>query len=200
MNLLSPLNLKESDAVFSWDAARKITVDAYAGFAPEMGEIAAKFFDNQWIHAPIMSGKRGGAYASYGTKSTHPWVFLNYTGAANDVMTLAHELGHGLHMYLAGKNQTLFSMYTPLTTAEMASVFGEMIVFQDLMKKEKDKEVQLAMISEKIDSTFATVFRQISMNRFEDAMHTARRNEVELTTDRINELWMKTREDMFRGS
>lgn len=196
----APLNLKESDAFFSWDAARKITLDAYSGFAPEMGEIAAKFFDNQWIHAPVMAGKRGGAYASYGTKSSHPWVFTNFTGTASDVMTLAHELGHGLHMYLAGQHQVLSSMYTPLTTAEMASVFGEMIVFQDLMGKENDKEVQLAMLTDKIDDTFATVFRQISMNRFEDALHTARREEGELSTERINELWLKSQNDMFQGS
>jgi oligoendopeptidase F len=196
----APLNLKESDAFFSWDAARQMTVDAYSRFAPQIGEIAAKFFDNNWIHAPIMNGKRGGAYASYGTKSTHPWVFVNYTGAANDVMTLAHELGHGLHMYLAGQKQTLFSMYTPLTTAEMASVFGEMIVFQDLMQKEPDKEVQLSMLTNKIDDTFATVFRQVSMNRFEDGLHTSRRSEGELSMERINEIWLKTQRDMFQGS
>jgi oligoendopeptidase F len=196
----APLNLKESASFFSWEDAKRITVDAYTGFSPEMGQIAAKFFDNQWIHAPIMAGKRGGAFASYGTKSTHPWVFMNYTGAANDVMTLAHELGHGLHMYLAGQKQTLFSMYTPLTTAEMASVFGEMIVFQDLMHKETDKEVQLSMLTDKIDDTFATVFRQISLNRFEDEFHTARRAEGELSTERINEIWLKTQRDMFQGS
>jgi oligoendopeptidase F len=196
----APLNLKESAAFFSWEDAKRITVDAYTGFSPEMGQIAAQFFDNQWIHAPIMGGKRGGAFASYGTKSTHPWVFMNYTGAANDVMTLAHELGHGLHMYLAGQKQTLFSMYTPLTTAEMASVFGEMIVFQDLMHKETDKEVQLSMLTDKIDDTFATVFRQISLNRFEDEFHTARRAEGELSTERINEIWLKTQRDMFQGS
>ncbi len=196
----APLNLKESETFYTWDDAKNIVLDAYSGFESRMGEIAARFFDEKWVHAPVIQGKRGGAYASYGTKATHPWIFTNYTGTANDVMTLAHEMGHGLHMFLAGEKQTLFSMYTPLTTAETASVFGEMIVFQDLMRKETDKEVQLAMISEKIDSTFATVFRQISMNRFEDAMHTARRTEGELSTDRLNELWMETQKDMFQGS
>jgi oligoendopeptidase F len=103
-------------------------------------------------------------------------------------------------MYLAGQKQTLFSMYTPLTTAEMASVFGEMIVFQDLMQKESDKEVQLSMLTGKIDDSFATVFRQISLNRFEDAFHTARRSEGELSTERINEIWLQTQRDMFQGS
>ena len=196
----APLTLKESDTFYTWDDAKKIVLDAYSGFNARMGEIASRFFDENWIHAPVMQGKRGGAYASYGTKSTHPWIFTNYTGTASDVSTLAHEMGHGLHMFLAGESQTYFSMYTPLTTAETASVFGEMIVFQDLMKKESDKEVKLAMLTEKIDSTFATVFRQISMNRFEDAMHTARREEGELTTERLNELWMQSQHDMFQGS
>ncbi len=196
----APLTLKESETFYTWDDAKKIVLDAYSGFNARMGEIATRFFDENWIHAPVMQGKRGGAYASYGTKSTHPWIFTNYTGTASDVSTLAHEMGHGLHMYLAGESQTYFSMYTPLTTAETASVFGEMIVFQDLMKKESDKEVKLAMLTEKIDGTFATVFRQISMNRFEDAMHTARREEGELSTERLNELWMQSQHDMFQGS
>jgi oligoendopeptidase F len=196
----APLNLKESDAFYSWEDAKRITVDAYTAFHPRMGEIASRFFNENWIHAPVMQGKRGGAYANYGTKSTHPWVFTNYTGTANDVSTLAHELGHGIHMFLAAESQVPSSMYTPLTTAETASVFGEMIVFQDLMKKESDKEVQLAMLADKIEGSFATVFRQISLNRFEDAMHTARRTEGELSTERLNELWMKTQHDMFQGS
>ena len=95
----APLNLKESEAFYTWDEARRITVDAYSSFDPRMGDIAAQFFDEDWIHAPVMNGKSGGAFASYGTKSSHPWVFVNYTGTANDVMTLAHELGHGVHMY-----------------------------------------------------------------------------------------------------
>lgn len=196
----APFNLKESDTFYTWEKAQSIVREAYTGFAPEMGDIAGKFFEGDWIHAPVKTGKRGGAYASYGTKQTHPWVFMNYTGNAGDVMTLAHELGHGIHMYLAGRKQNLFSMYTPLTTAEMASVFGEMVVFQDLMAREDDDEVKLSMLTEKIDSTFATVYRQISMNRFEDAMHTARRTEGELSTERLNELWMDTQHAMFEGS
>jgi len=196
----APLDLKESDTFYSWDDAKRIVLDAYTSFEPRMGEIAQRFFDENWIHAPVIQGKRGGAYASYGTKATHPWIFLNFTGTASDVTTLAHEMGHGLHMFLAAEKQTLFSMYTPLTTAETASVFGEMIVFQDLMQKETDKEVQLAMLAEKIDGTFATVFRQISLNRFEHAMHTERREKGELSTERFNEIWMQTQNDMFQGS
>jgi oligoendopeptidase F len=196
----APLNLKESSTFYTWEEARKIVLDAYSAFSPRMGEIAARFFDENWIHAPVMQGKRGGAFASYGTKSTHPWVFVNFNGTANDVMTLAHELGHGLHMYLAGEKQTLFSMYTPLTTAEMASVFGEMIVFQDLMSKESDDEVRLSMLANKIEGAFATVFRQIAMNRFEDGMHNTRRSAGELSSDQLSAIWMETQKAMFQGS
>jgi oligoendopeptidase F len=127
-------------------------------------------------------------------------VFVNFTGSARDVMTLAHELGHGLHMYLSAEAQGITGLYTPLTTAEMASVFGEMLVFTDLMNKESDPAVRLAMLAQKLEDSFATVFRQISMNRFEDALHTARRTEGELSTARISELWMNTQKAMFGDS
>lgn len=196
----APLNLKESNTFYTWEEARKIVLDAYSAFSPRMGEIATRFFNENWIHAPVMQGKRGGAFASYGTKSSHPWVFVNFNGTADDVMTLAHELGHGLHMYLAGEKQTLYSMYTPLTTAEMASVFGEMIVFQDLMSKESDDEVRLSMLAEKIEGAFGTVFRQIAMNRFEHGMHNTRRSEGELSAGQLSAIWMETQKAMFQGS
>jgi oligoendopeptidase F len=196
----APLALKKSNQLYTWDEAKNIVLKAFESFSPNMAMIASKFFDENWIHAPVMAGKRGGAYASYGTKGTHPFVFVNFTGTAGDVKTLAHELGHGIHMYLAGKNQSLFSMFTPLTTAEMASTFAEIVVFSDLMSKESNPEVQLAMLAEKIDQNIATIFRQVSMNRFEDAMHTARRNEGELTSQRLSELWMTTQKAMFEGS
>jgi len=196
----APLNLKESEAFYTWEEAQKITVDAYTAFSPEIGAIAQKFFDENWIHAPIIQGKRGGAFASYGSKSSHPFVFVNFAGTSSDVMTLAHELGHGIHMYLSNQNQSLFSMYTPLTTAEMASTFGEMLVFQNLLANETDDEVKLAMISEKIEDSFATIFRQVSMNRFEDGMHNGRRTEGELSTERLSEIWMETQQAMFGDS
>jgi oligoendopeptidase F len=114
-------------------------------------------------------------------------------------MTLAHELGHGVHMYLS-RPKGVFEAYTPLTTAEMASVFGEMLVFTDLMNRETDRSVQLAMLASKIEDTFATVFRQTSMNRFEDAIHTARRSEGELTSERFSALWLQTQRAMFGKS
>jgi oligoendopeptidase F len=165
-----------------------------------MAEVAGRFFTENWIHAPIQPGKRGGAFCSPTVPSAHPFVLVNYAGRDRDVMTLAHELGHGVHMALTTEKQTLANAYTPLTTAEMASVFGEMLVFQDLMSKEPDAEARLAMLAKKIEDTFATVFRQVSMNRFEDALHSARRSEGELSTERISELWMETQRAMFQGS
>ena len=196
----APLPLKESDRFYTWDEARQIVTKAYTGFSPRIGQIVERFFAENWIHAPVMPGKRGGAYASYATKATHPFIFTNFTGKTRDVMTLAHELGHGVHMYLASEAQDEIGRYTPLTTAEMASVFGEMIIFQDLMAREDDPEVGLAMISGKLEDSFATVFHQVAMNRFEDAMHTGRRSEGELSTERLSEMWITTQRAMFEDS
>lgn len=196
----APLPVKDSEAFYTWDEAKDIVLNAFYSFSPRMGEVAQKFFDENWIHAPVMPGKRGGAFASNTTPSAHPFVFVNFQGKAGDVMTLAHELGHGVHMYLASEAQGLYGMFTPLTTAEMASVFNEMVVFQDLMAREADREVQLSMLVEKVEDTFATVFRQTSMNRFEDGLHTARRSEGELSTDRLSEIWLETQRAMFGDS
>ena len=196
----APLNLKESEEFYLWEQARDIVLEAFENFSPRMKTAAQHFFDKNWIHAPVLPNKRGGAFASPTVASANPYVFLNYLGDARDVTTLAHELGHGIHMYLSGRESGLFALYTPLTTAEMASTFAEMLVFQDLMAAEDDQEVKLSMLTEKIEDTFATVFRQISMNRFEDKMHSARRSEGELTAERFNELWLETQRDMFGDS
>ena len=196
----APLNLKESEAFYVWEQARDIVLDAFDNFSPQMKTVAQQFFERNWIHAPVLPDKRGGAFAAPTVASANPYVFLNYLGDTRDVTTLAHELGHGIHMYLSGKEKGLFALYTPLTTAEMASTFAEMLVFQDLMAAEDDPEVKLSMLTEKIEDTFATVFRQISMNRFEDKMHNARRDEGELTAERFNELWLETQRDMFGES
>ena len=196
----APLNLKESDAFYTWDKARKIVLDAFEKFSPTMRELGDEFFEDNRIHAPLLPNKRGGAFASATVASANPYVFLNYLGNTRDVTTLAHELGHGIHMALSGRRHGLFALYTPLTTAEMASTFAEMLVFQDLMAAEDDREAQLAMLVGKIEDTFATVFRQISMNRFEDKLHTARRGEGELTTERLSALWLDTQRDMFGDS
>ncbi len=196
----APLNLKESEAFYTWEEARDIVLDAFGNFSREMQEVAQRFFAGGWIHAPVLPNKRGGAFAAPTVASANPFVFLNYLGDARDVTTLAHELGHGIHMYLSGEEKGLFALYTPLTTAEMASTFAEMLVFQDLMAAEDDPEIKLSMLVEKIEDTFATVFRQISMNRFEDKMHNARRDEGELTAERFNCLWLETQRDMFGDS
>ncbi len=196
----APLNLKESDSFYAWEQARAIVLKAFDKFSPELKSAAQSFFDNNWIHAPVGPNKRGGAFAAPTVVSANPFVFLNYLGNTRDVTTLAHELGHGIHMLLSAEAKGLFALYTPLTTAEMASTFAEMLVFQDLMAAEDDDEVKLAMLTEKIEDTFATVFRQISMNRFEDKMHNARRDEGELTHERFNQLWLETQRDMFGDS
>jgi oligoendopeptidase F len=195
----APLPFK-SESEYTWAEAREMVVRSYAAFSPRIGEITERFFNENWIHAALMPNKRSGAFASPAVPSAHPFVFLNYTGKARDVQTLAHELGHGLHMYLSSEAQGLYGLYTPLTTAEMASTFGEMLVFDELMKKETDKKAQLGMLAGKIEDSFATVFRQVAMNRFEDGMHTARRNEGELSTERLSEIWMETQKAMFQGS
>ena len=196
----APLNLKESEAFYPWDEAQAIVLQAFDKFNCQMKAVAQEFFDESRIHAPVSPGKRGGAFAAPTVASANPYIFLNYLGSARDVTTLAHELGHGIHMALSGRKHGLFALYTPLTTAEMASTFAEMLVFQDLMAAETDQEVQLSMLVGKIEDTFATVFRQISMNRFEDKLHSARRAEGELTTGRLSELWLETQRDMFGES
>ncbi len=196
----APLPIKAEGDEYTWEQAHQIVVDAYSAFSPRMGEIAQRFFDEQWIHAALMPNKRGGAFASPTVPSAHPFVLLNYTGQARDVQTLAHELGHGLHMYLSAEAQGITGLYTPLTTAEMASTFGEMLTFSDLMEKESDPAARLAMLAQKIEDSFATIFRQVSMNRFEAGLHTARRTEGELSTERISEIWMESQHTMFEDS
>jgi oligoendopeptidase F len=196
----APLALKESDHFYTWEEARQIVLNAFNAFSPRMGEIAQRFFDDNWIHAAILPNKRGGAFASPSVPSAHPFVFLNYLGNARNVMTLAHELGHGIHMYLSSEKHGILGLYTPLTTAEMASVFAEMLVFQDLMQKESDPEVRLSMLVQKIEDTFATVFRQVSMNRFEDKLHNARRTQGELSTEQLSAMWMEAQRAMFGSS
>jgi oligoendopeptidase F len=184
---------------YQWREARQMVLEAYTDFLPEMGQIAERFFMNNWIDAAVRPGKRGGAYSHGAVPSVHPYIFMNFEGSPRHVMTLAHEMGHGVHQYLARKQGILLAD-TPLTTAETASVFGEMLVFQRLMSTEKDPQVRLSMLVQKIEDTFATVFRQTAMNRFEQAVHTARRSEGELTGERFSQLWMKTQAAMFEGS
>lgn len=196
----APLKIDAPEANYSWEEARQVVHSAYTAFSPRLGEIVNRFFDENWIHAPVLPNKRGGAFAAPTVASAHPFVFVNYLGKDRDIMTLAHELGHGVHMYLSGEAQGQTGLYTPLTTAEMASVFGEMLTFEDLMRRQPDPAVRLKALAHRVEDSFATVFRQVTMNRFEDGMHTARRSEGELPTERINQIWLETQRKMFGDS
>lgn len=191
--------LLDTQSVISWDDAQDIVIKAYSRFHPKMGAVADQFFEKEWIDAAIRPGKQGGAYSASTAASVHPYVFMNYDGKVRDVQTLAHELGHGVHQYLSRKQGPL-QAGTPLTTAETASVFGEMLVFQDLLSELDDPRERLALLLGKIDDTIATVFRQVSMNRFEDAIHTARREQGELTTDDFSRLWMDKQIELYGDS
>lgn len=189
----------EADTTYGWDDARTLVTASYAEFHPVLGDIVTQFFEKNWIDAALAPGKRGGAFSHGAVPSVHPYILMNYTGKIRDVQTLAHELGHGVHQYLSRK-QGVLQAHTPLTTAETASVFGEMLVFQRLLQAETDPKNKLAMIVGKIDDTIATVFRQVAMNRFEDKIHTARREQGELNADQFGALWLETQEAMFEDS
>lgn len=183
----APLPEKPERTV-KWPEAREIVLDAYTGFSPKMADIARDFFDKRWIDAPARPGKAPGAFAHPVTPSAHPYVLLNYLGKSRDVMTLAHELGHGVHQVLAGQQGVLLSQ-TPLTLAETASVFGEMLTFKALLKDTTDAKERKALVAGKVEDMLNTVVRQIAFYEFERKIHLARR-EGELTSDKINELWM----------
>jgi oligoendopeptidase F len=191
--------IAKTTKTIQWKEAEKMVLDSYGDFDPEMGNIASLFFEKNWIDAAVKPGKRGGAYSASTVTSAHPYVFMNYDGQLRDVQTLAHELGHGVHQYLSRKQGELQSS-TPLTTAETASVFGEMLVFSTLMDAIDDPKEKLALLISKIDDTIATVFRQVSMNRFEDRIHTARREKGELTTEQFSEFWHETQHDLYGNS
>jgi oligoendopeptidase F len=179
-----------------WPEAKQIVLDAYSAFSDELGTLVERFFDESWIDGPVRPGKRGGAFCSYGTPSVHPYVMLNYTYLRRDVLTLAHELGHGVHAAL-GAQQGVFHMATPLTLAETASVFGETLVFGRLLEASPTPESRLSLLAESIEGSIATVFRQVAMNRFEDLVHTSRRGEGELSVDRFGALWAQSQEELL---
>ena len=191
--------LPGGDRRYDWAECRRIVLAAVTDFSPELGTIGQRFFDEGWIDAALAPGKRGGAFAHPVTPDVHPYLMVNYTGTVRDVMTVAHELGHGIHQYLA-RGQGYLNADTPLTTAETASVFGEMLTFEQLMREEQDPRRRLGLLCGKIEDTFATVFRQMAMHRFEVVMHGARRAEGELSKDRLAELWMQTQTEQFAES
>jgi oligoendopeptidase F len=174
---------------------REIVLGSYGVFSPRAREIAELFFEKRWIDAELRLGKRGGAFSASTVPTVHPYILANYTDKLRDVMTIAHELGHGVHQYLS-RGVGYLQCDTPLTTAETASVFGEMLVFNRLMEEEHDLKVKLGLLCSKIEDAFATVFRQVVLTRFEEKLHAARRAEGELTSELIGEMWMAANRPM----
>ncbi|KQO75720.1 M3 family oligoendopeptidase [Rhizobium sp. Leaf262] len=182
-----------SNAIIPWQDAKDMVLSAYGDFAPEMADIARRFFDEEWIDAPARPGKAPGAFAHPTVPSAHPYVLVNYLGKPRDVMTLAHELGHGVHQVLAGGQGALMCA-TPLTLAETASVFGEMLTFRKLLNDTTDKRERKAMLARKVEDMINTVVRQIAFYEFERKVHTARKD-GELTAEQIGELWLSVQQD-----
>jgi oligoendopeptidase F len=189
----------QDEVTFTYTQARELVLDCYGGFSAELGELAGRFFSERWIDAPVRPAKRGGAFCASAVPSAHPYVLLNYTSRRRDVLTLAHELGHGVHFALAAR-QGVFHQGTPLTLAETASVFGETVVFGRLLAQDSTPASRLALLAENLEDTIATVFRQVAMNRFEELAHTARREQGELSVERIGELWAESQAELLGDS
>ncbi len=189
----------EDEVTYPYAQAKELVIDCYSSFSPELGSLAKRFFDEDRIDAPVRPAKRGGAFCASAVPSVFPYVLLNYTSRRRDVLTLAHELGHGVHFALAAR-QGVFHQHTPLTLAETASVFGETIVFGRLLEQDTSPASRLALLAENLEDTIATVFRQVAMNRFEDLVHTGRREEGELSVDRFGELWAQSQSEMLGDS
>src|ERR1700682_4263996 len=180
----------------SWEDAKELVLGSFNRFSPRAGALVEDFFKHGWIDAPVGPGKAGGADCMPVTPRHHPYVMLNFTGKLRDALTLAHELGHGLHDRLASK-QHIFDFHPPLTLAETASVFGEALTFDRIMAEEKDPKVRLAMLCSQVEDAFSTVFRQVAFNRYEDAVHTARRSEGELSVEQLGEIYQSKLQPMF---
>jgi oligoendopeptidase F len=188
--------LEDEPPTVSWDEARDTVLEAFGNFDPRAGEIISGFFERNWIDAALRPGKVSGAFCATTVPDVHPYVLMNYAGERRSVLTLAHELGHGLHGVLA-QPLGLLNARSPLTLAETASVFGEALTFQLLLEREDDPKARLSLLTGRIEDALATTFRQIAINRFEDAAHAARRSEGELPVERVNELWADTQREML---
>ena len=189
-------SVADSESSIGWAEGTAVVRDAYASFSDELATVVGRFIDEGWIHAPSTPGKRPGAFCAYAVPSLHPYVLLNWTGRTRDVATLAHELGHGVHGYLA-REQGIFHQSTPLTLAETASVFGETVTNNRLLSMLEDPNERFALLASTLEDSIATVFRQVAMNRFEDAVHTARRTEGELSVERIGDFWAESQTAML---
>ncbi len=191
--------ISAADEEIPWERGRQIVSESFASFSARAAEVVERFFADRWIDAPPDPSKRGGAFSASTVPSVHPYVMLNYTNRRRDVLTLAHELGHGLHQTLA-REQGIFHQDTPLTVAETASVFAEEIVFGRLLEQTTEPRSRLGLLGEAVEGQIATVFRQIAMNQFEDRVHTTRREEGELSVERLGELWGETQEELLGDS
>jgi oligoendopeptidase F len=180
----------------AWEAATEMVLSSFRDFSGELAEVAEGFFDGRYIDAPVRPGKRGGAFCAYTVPSAHPYLLLNYTSRRRDVLTLAHELGHGLHAALS-RPRGVLEQHTPLTLAETASVFGETLVFRRLLDAAETPASRLGLLAENLEGSIATVFRQTAMNQFEDRVHTARRGDGELSVERLGELWTSSQADLL---
>lgn len=179
---------KAEEQLYDWESAKATVMEAYGKFSPKLAEVAQPFFDSGWIDAPVREGKAQGAFAHPTVPSAHPYLMLNYLGKARDVMTLAHELGHGVHQRLAAPQGAMMAP-TPLTLAETASVFGEMLTFRSLLDKTTDPKQRFSLLASKVEDMLNTVVRQIAFYSFERKVHTARRK-GELRTDELNQIWL----------
>ena len=189
----------QSKKSFNWDHARKIVTDAYFNFNPSIGNIVQKFFDESWIHAPVKKGKSPGAFSASTVPSAHPYILVNFQGKARDVATLAHELGHGVHQFLAAKKQGHFNSSTPLTVAETASVFGEMLTFKSILNNEVNSKEKKALLANKVEDMLNTVVRQIAFFEFEKEVHSQRKIS-ELSVDQICNIWMDVQRESLGPS
>ena len=190
----APLSTEETS--FSYADARDLVLHTYEQFSPQAGAVTRRFFEENWIDAPVREHKRGGAFCAYTVPSVHPYVLLNYTAKRRDVLTIAHELGHGLHSALA-QPRGIFHQTTGLTVAETASVFGETLVFERLLDASPGGAERLALLADQIDGMVATVFRQIAMNHFEHLVHTRRRAQGELSVDDFKAAWVESQTEML---
>ena len=189
----------QSKKQYTWDSARKIVTKAYTDFNPSIGKIVEIFFEKSWIHAPVMTGKSPGAFSASTVPSAHPYILLNFQGKSRDVATLAHELGHGVHQYLSANKQGHFNSSTPLTLAETASVFGEMLTFKSLLKNEKNLKEKKALLANKVEDMLNTVVRQIAFYQFEKEVH-LQRKKSELSTEEICSIWIQVQKESLGPS
>jgi oligoendopeptidase F len=185
----------DDDEKYKWDESRELVLSAYANFSKELATVGKKFFDNAWIDAPATPGKSPGAFAHPTVPSVHPYLLLNFQGKSRDVMTLAHELGHGVHQVLSAKQGTLMCD-TPLTLAETASVFGEQLTFREMVRREKNEKRRKRLIAGKVEDMLNTVVRQIAFLEFEKRIH-GERKQGELSLDRLNQIWMEVQSESF---